>query len=341
MRLKGRIQMKLVMYPPVEAERLEKIAAAARPMCLVNAADDAQAVTEIADADAFFGKITPAMLAAARRLRWVQTATASLEHYMFPELIDHGCVLTNMRGLFSDVIADHVFGYVICFARHLHHYIRNQSRGCWAPVGGEKERSTFAAGPATVSGIDRAHMHLGDATLGIVGLGSIGSEVARRGLAFHMRVLAVDPIAAEAPAGVAAMWKLDRLPELLAASDFVVIAAPHTPETAKMFCRAQFRQMKRTGYLINIGRGAIVDLADLVAALKAGEIAGAGLDVFEVEPLPAAHPLWGMDNVIITPHVAGYSPRIAERHLAVLLDNLRRFVKGEPLRNVANKARWF
>jgi phosphoglycerate dehydrogenase-like enzyme len=140
---------------------------------------------------------------------------------------------------------------------------------------------------------------------------------------------------------VAALWRLDRLADLLGASDFVVIAAPHTPETAKLFDRARLRQMKRTGYLINIGRGAIVVLGDLVAALRAGELAGAGLDVYEVEPLPADHPLWTMENVILTPHVAGASPRIAERHLAVLLDNVGRFARGEPLENVASKEAWF
>src|SRR5204863_5272492 len=114
---------------------------------------------------------------------------------------------------------------------------------------------------------------------------------------------------------------------------FVVIAAPHTPQTFKLFNRERLRQMKKSAYLINIGRGAIVDLADLTAALQAGAIAGAGLDVYEAEPLPPEHPLWRMENVILTPHVAGYSPRIAERHLAVLLDNIRRFVRGETLRN--------
>jgi phosphoglycerate dehydrogenase-like enzyme len=271
----------------------------------------------------------------------VQSPTASLEHYLFPELAAHPCVLTNMRGLFSDVIADQVLGYVLCFARNLHRYIRNQLAARWEPVGGESERVTFAAGPGTVTAIDRAHLHLGDATLGVVGLGNIGSEVARRALAFGMRVLGVDPVQTEAPPGVAALWPVARLPELLAASDFVVIAAPHTPQTVKLFRREQFRQMKRTAYLINVGRGAIVDLADLVEALRAVEIAGAGLDVFETEPLPAGHPLWRMENVILTPHVAGYSPRIAERHLAVLLDNLGRFRRGEPLRNVVNKQLWF
>jgi phosphoglycerate dehydrogenase-like enzyme len=141
---------------------------------------------------------------------------------------------------------------------------------------------------------------------------------------------------------VEALWPVDRLPDLLRQSDFVVIAAPHTPQTAKMFRRHQFRQMKPTAYLVNIGRGAIVDLADLAAALEANELAGAALDVFETEPLPAESPLWRMgERVILTPHVAGYSPGIAERHLAVVLENVRRFARGEPLVNIADKRRWF
>jgi phosphoglycerate dehydrogenase-like enzyme len=333
--------VKLVIHPPVEPERLARIVEAARPMAVVNAPDERAALAEIAEADAFFGKLTPPLLAAARRLRWVQAPTVSLEHYVFPELADHPAVLTNMRGLFSDVIADHVFGYVLCFARNFHRYVRNQLAARWEPVGGEAERSTFAAGPGVTSAMDRAHLHLADLTLGVVGLGQIGAEIARRGLAFGMRVLAVDPARERAPEGVAALWRPDRLPDLLAGSDFVAIAAPHTPETVKLFRREQFRQMKRTAYVINIGRGVIVDLADLVAALRAGEIAGAGLDVFETEPLPADHPLWTMPNVIITPHVAGASPRIAERHLEVVLDNARRFAHGEPLTNVADKRRWY
>jgi phosphoglycerate dehydrogenase-like enzyme len=333
--------MKLVIHPSVESARLSRIVEAASPMTVVNAASESAAAAAIPDADAFFGKLTPPLLAAARRLRWVQSPTASLEHYVFPELIAHSCVLTNMRGLFSDVIADQVFGYVICFARNLHRYIRNQIQARWEPAGGESERVTFAAGPGVVTAIDRAHRHLADSTLGIVGLGSIGSEIARRALAFGMRVVAVDPVQTKALHGVAYLWPVERLPDLLAASDFVVIAAPHTPQTVKLFRRPQFQAMKPTAYVINIGRGAIVDLADLVESLRAGEIAGAALDVYETEPLPSDHPLWRMENVILTPHVAGYSPRIAERHLALLLDNIRRFREDEPLRNVVNKAAWF
>jgi phosphoglycerate dehydrogenase-like enzyme len=334
--------MKLVIHPAVEPERLARITAAASPMTVVNAVDEDQALANMGDADAFFGKMMPRLLAAAKRLRWVQSPTASLEHYLFPELTAHPCTLTNMRGLFSDVIADQVMGYVLCFARNLHRYVLQQARGEWAPIGGEAERVPFATGPGVVNAIDRAHLHLADATLGVVGLGAIGSEVARRALAFGMRVVAVDPVQRQAPEGVAALWPAERLPDLLGQSDFVVIAAPHTPQTAKLFRRERFRQMKPSAFLINIGRGAIVDLADLTAALEAGEIAGAALDVFEQEPLPASHPLWRMgERVILTPHVAGYSPRIAGRHLEVLLDNVGRFVRGEPLRNIVDKSRWF
>ncbi len=334
--------MKLVIHPLVEAERLSRIEAEAAGMTVLNAADEREALAHMPDADAFFGKITPPLLAAARQLRWVQAPTASLEHYIFPELVAHPCILTNMRGLFSDVIADQVFGYILCFARNLHRYILQQALGQWAPIGGEDARVPFTTGPGVVNAIDRAHMHLSDATLGIVGLGGIGAEVARRGLAFDMRVLAIDPVRKEAPPGIASLWPVERLPDLLAASDFVVIAAPHTPQTVKMFRRPQLQQMKQSAYLINVGRGAIVDLEDLTAALRAGEIAGAALDVFEIEPLPAEHPLWSMgDKVILTPHVAGYSPHIAERHLGVLLENVRRFVRGEALVNVVDKAQWF
>src|SRR2546421_8139434 len=160
--------MKLVIHPPVEAERLARITEAAGAMTVVNAANEADALAHMPDADAFFGKITPPLLAAARKLRWVQSPTASLEHYLFPELTAHPCALTNMRGLFSDVIADQVMGYVLCFARNLHVYVLQGAAGLWAPIGGETARVGFASGPGTVNDIDRAHRHLGGATLGVV-----------------------------------------------------------------------------------------------------------------------------------------------------------------------------
>jgi phosphoglycerate dehydrogenase-like enzyme len=333
--------MKLLIFPPVDEKRLNKIQEAADFMQVVNAVDAESAQKEIVDADGFFGKITPELLSAATQLQWVQSPTASLEHYLFPELIEHPCKLSNMRGLFSDVIADHVMGYVLCFARNLHLYLRQQQLSTWAPVGGEDQRSTFAGGPAQVSSIDRNHLHLSDCTLGVVGTGNIGSEICRRADAFGMTVIGIDPVCKEVPGVISEVWPTDQLPKLLAESDFVVIAAPHTPETYKLFRWEQFQQMKKTAYLINIGRGVIIDLADLTGALETGEIAGAALDVFEIEPLPTEHPLWSMENVIITPHVAAASPHISERHLATLLENIRRFVAGEEPTTLVDKRKWY
>lgn len=334
-------RLKLIISPAIDDNRLRRLCEISDLLEIINCYDLSEAREAICFADGFFGKLTPDLLANARQLRWVQSPTASLEHYLFPELIEHPCVLTNMRGLFSDVIADHVFGLVLCFARHLHTYIRRQLRAEWAPVGGESERSGISHGPAEVSEIDRRHQHLADCTLGVVGAGEIGREVLRRAAAFGMRRLAIDPLCRSVPGVLDDVWPTARLNDLLAESDYVVIAAPHTPETAKLFRTPRFEAMKCSAVLINIGRGAIVDLADLTAALQNGLIAGAGLDVFETEPLPAEHPLWRMDNVIITPHVAGASPRIAERHLATLLENVHRFIAGEPLLNVVDKRKWF
>jgi phosphoglycerate dehydrogenase-like enzyme len=335
--------MKFVIHPAIEPERLAMLQAEAPAAEWVNAADAGAAVAAMPGADAVLGKITPEMLARTDRLRWVQAFTASLEHYLFPALIAHPCTLTNMRGLFSDVIADQVLGYILCFARNLHTYVRRQLEHRYEPLGGEAARVSFATGPGVVNAMDRAVIYLPEATLGIVGFGAIGAEIARRALAFSMTVRAVDrhPERHEVPPGVAAVEGVDRLDALLAGSDFVVIAAPHTPETTGLFNAARLARLPPTSYLINIGRGAIVVLDDLVAALKAGRLAGAALDVFEIEPLPAAHPLWDFPNVIITPHTAGYAPVIATRHRAVLVENIRRFVKGAPLANVADKNLWY
>jgi phosphoglycerate dehydrogenase-like enzyme len=331
--------MKLVVFPAVSPLRLQKICAAAAPMTVAQARTEADALVEIADADALFGYLTPPMLRAARQLRWAQSPTASLEKYLYPELVESPVLVTNMQGIFSDVIADHVFAFVLCFAKNFPVYMRQQMHGHWQMLGREVGELPGYGGPGEMHPSDTRALTLADCTLGLVGLGGIGRETAKRALAFGMRVLAVDPRAAPAPLGVM-LWQPDRLEELLGKSDFVVIAAPHTPQTYKLFRRDRIRRMKPTGYLINVGRGAIVDLADLTAALQAAEIAGAGLDVFETEPLPADHPLWGMANVIITPHCAAASPRVAQRHLETLLDNLRRFVAGQQLRNVVDKKMW-
>src|SRR4051812_14142650 len=215
--------MKIVIHPAVEPGRLDVLRAAAPSAEWINAPDVASAADAMAGADAFLGKITPELLARADRLRWVQTFTASLEHYIFPELVANPCVLTNMRGLFGDVIADQVMGYILCFARNLHTYIRNQVEHRYEPVGGEAARVDNASGPGTVNAMDRATIYLPGATMGIVGLGAIGSEIARRARAFGMTVRAVDrfPDRAGTSEIVDSVWGVDRLPDLLAWSDFV------------------------------------------------------------------------------------------------------------------------
>lgn len=332
---------KLLIYPAIDSERLSRMQEVSDQVTIANIDDLSDALTEIKDSDAFFGKITPQLLAAAENLQWIQSPTASLEHYVFPELIEHPVQLTNMRGLFYDVIADHVMGFVLCFARNLHRYIRQQADSNWQPIGGTAGKPNFVTGPGQVSEVDRSHLHLSDCSLGVIGAGSIGAEICHRAAAFGMKVYAVDPIATEIPGVVDEVWKVDRLNELLALSDFTVIAAPHTPQTEKLFRTAQFQQMKSSAYLINIGRGAIVDLNDLTTALQNGDIAGTALDVFEIEPLPKEHPLWHMENVIITPHIAAASTRVPERHLETLLENLRCFLADKPFITLADKQNWF
>src|SRR5262245_34650015 len=240
--------MKLLIHPPVSEERLAQVRQVAGSMTVVNAADEAQALREIADADGMFGYLTLPLLKAARKLRWVQAPTASMEKYLYPELAASPVIVTNMRGIFSDVIADHVFGFILCFAKNFHTYLRQQLRGHWQMLGRDTAELPGYGGPGEVHPSDCAAITLGDCTLGVVGLGGIGSEIAHRGLAFGMRVLAVDPKAATAPDGVT-LWRSDRLDELLSQSDFVVIAAPHTPDTYKLFNRDRIRRMKKSAYL--------------------------------------------------------------------------------------------
>ncbi len=333
--------MRIVLFPAVDEARLKLIAQAAAGAEIVNAVDRAAALRALPTAEGLFGKLTPELLAVAPRLRWVQAPTASLEHYLFPELIAHPCLLSNMRGLFSDVVADHVLGFLLTFVRNLHLYRDRQRAARWEPIGGEAARTSFAVGPGIESEIDRRHRSLSECTLGVVGVGAIGSEIARRAAALGMTVRGVDPLARSVPGAIAEVWPLARLNELLSGSDFVVIAAPHTPQTERMFRRPQLEQMRSTAYLVNVGRGILVDLADLTACLDAGIIAGAALDVLETEPLPPEHPLWRRENVLITPHVAAASTLVPRRHLATLLENLRRFTRGETPLNLVDKQRWF
>jgi phosphoglycerate dehydrogenase-like enzyme len=311
----------ILVFPDPGPRWRQALTAAAPGVEVVVAGDDREAVRLIAEADALYGTLTPEMLRAARRLRWVQTSMAGLERYMFPELVASSLTLTNARGLYSDVIADHVFSYVLAFARDLPRLLQAQRERRWLR---QSQIHTF---------------QLQGLTAGIVGFGGIGAEVARRAQAVGMPVLAVDPAPHGTVAGVD-VWGPERLPDLLAAADFVIACAPETPQTRGLFDAERFGQMKTGARFINVGRGRVVQLAALTAALEGGHLAGAALDVYETEPLPADHPLWGMEQVILTPHSAAYAVPVEERRLALVVDNIRRFVAGEPLRNVVTKERW-
>jgi phosphoglycerate dehydrogenase-like enzyme len=310
--------VKLLLYGREFGGWVGELQRGAPGVTVETATTEEEAAARIADADAFFGTITPGMLAAARRLRWIQTPMAGLERYFFPALIDHPVQVTNMRGIFADMIPDHVLCYILCFARDMHTLIRRQLERRWA----HQEVKV---------------VHLPGSTLGIVGLGGIGYGVAQRAAPHGMRIIAVDPRRKDRPPEVAALWKPDRLDDLLAQSDFVAVCAPETPETRGLFDATKFAKMKPTAFFINVGRGRVVKLDAITQALQQKQIAGAALDVFEQEPLPPDHPLWGMDNVIITPHTAGVSAHGEDRRLEVLAENLRRFVAGEPLTNVVDK----
>jgi phosphoglycerate dehydrogenase-like enzyme len=184
-------------------------------------------------------------------------------------------------------------------------------------------------------------VHLPNATALIVGVGGIGAETARLAATFGMRIIGVDARRTDKPASVAELYPPETLDEQLPRADFVILTVPHTPKTEGMMNRARFQKMKRSAFFINVGRGKTTRLDDLVASLRAGEIAGAGLDVFEEEPLPAHHPLWLLPGVLITPHTAGYGPYLDERRYEIIAQNCQAFLKGQPLRNMVDKANWF
>ena len=302
-----------------------RLAGALPAISVVVAEDESHARRVVADADAAFGTIPPALLATAARLRWLQAPQAAPPAgYYYPELIAHPVVVTNFREIYNDHIGAHILAFVLAFARGLHHYVPLQLRREWKPLP-----------------LDTGVIHLPEATALVVGVGGIGSEAARLLAAFGVRVMAVDARRREAPPGVVKLDGPEALDSLLPHADFVILTVPHTPATEGFMNRARFQQMKRSAFFINIGRGMTTRLGDLVDALRVGEIAGAALDVFEQEPLPADHPLWTLPNVLITPHTAGHGPYLDERRFEILIDNCRRFLGDRPLRNVVDKTSWF
>ncbi len=315
--------MTIVIWPEIPAHEVEAIRQAAGAMAVVAPTSASEAREAAPQAEGWIGKLTPELLERAPRLRWNQSPTISLERVVFPDLAASEVVLTKMRDIQNDHISTHVLALFLGYCRDLPRLIRRQIAREWA---GEQQIMVH----------DPAEM-----TVLVMGLGGIGAEVTRRLAPFGPTIIGVDPKVTTAPPDVEELHTPDQLNDLLPRADAVIICAPQTPETTGLFDEAMFQRMQPSAYFINIGRGKIVKLAALEWALAEGWIAGAGIDVFETEPLPADSPLWGMENVVITPHSAGYGPHLDERRLRVVLENVRRFVAGQPLVNVADKARWY
>jgi phosphoglycerate dehydrogenase-like enzyme len=314
--------MKVLVYYNFTPEQIEGLRAAAGNAELLHATTDVEAMKLVPEATALLGHFPPAVFAAARRLRWIQSFSAGMDNFLYPAVIESDVVVTNMAGIYASHGAEHAWALLLALARGLPHFIRSQTRGEW--------RRT-------------AVVELSGGTLGIIGMGGFGTEIARRAAGYDMTVLALDPVRTDPPEGVAELRRPtpEALLDLLARSDAVMIACPKNAETTRLIGAAELRVMKPTAFLVCVTRGGIIEEAALIEALRNGELAGAGLDVFEREPLSPESPLWELENVIITTHAAGVSQRRPQRTFEFFRENLRRYVSGETLLNVVDKRRGF
>jgi phosphoglycerate dehydrogenase-like enzyme len=315
-----------VCVPESLAARLADLGKAHPSLRLVSAKEAPDLVRRAPECDALvglYGEAVGEVVRAGSKLRWVQVGSAGVKGYVsVPELRDSDIVLTNFKIYQGPEIADHAFGLLLNLTRDIKFF-------------GEQMSTGWKRSPRLPM------IELRGRTALVIGLGGIGTQVAQRAAAFEMRVLAVDPKDMPLHRDVAYVGKPDELDRLLPEADVVFSCAPWTPETEGLLGPEQFELMKEGVYVVNVSRGAIVDTDALVAALRSGKAAGAGLDVTHPEPLPADHPLWKMPNVIITPHVAGRSDRSGERQRELFRDNIARFVEGQPLRNIVDKTRGY
>lgn len=271
----------------------------------------------LAEADAFVGwRLPPELLPRAHRLGWVQAITAGVDGFLTPELVARGIVLTNTSGVHAPNAAEHVLALMLGFARGLPALARAQMRHEW------QQRTDL-------------QFELTGQTLCVVGLGDIGLALAARATALGMRVSGVRR-RSEPVAGVADIATPDTMHALLATADHVALCLPLTAGTRGLFDAASVAAIKRGGYLYNVGRGETLDQDALIAALQRGDLAGAGLDVTDPEPLPADNPLWSMERVVITSHTSGVSPLLMDRVLALVTDNIARYIEDRPLHNLVD-----
>ena len=266
------------------------------------------------------GHFDHGLIPRAPRLRWVQQWGAGADWLMRrPKIAGHDFFLTNASGVHAVPMSEHILAMMLALARRLCRAYRAKFARQW-------DRPEF----------DDV-FELAGKTMPLIGVGDIGARTARIAAAMDMRVIGVRRHPEVSAPGVARMVGPDRLPEVLPEADFLVLTVPLTPETEGMIGEAEFALLKPGACIFNVGRGRTIDQAAMVRALQDGRLAGAGLDVTDPEPLPADSPLWAMDNVVLTPHYSGRTPRYDERAMAIFLDNLARYRAGRPLRNVVDK----
>jgi phosphoglycerate dehydrogenase-like enzyme len=304
--------------PPAEVDRIR---AACPTASVVDAPSREQRLKELPEADiAFLSQLRPDEFGAASRLRWIQSPAAGVAGLLFPALRESPVVLTNARGIHGDAMAEHVIGVTIVLFRQIHLAVRDQLRRAWQKP------------PQAACRMLKGH------TMGVVGLGAIGSVVAERAAALGMEVIAVRRrVEAPGPPCVSAVYPPSGLPALLERADVVVLAAPLTEHTRGLIGAAELERMKPGAVLVNVARGKLVGERDLAEALARGTIAGAALDVFEHEPLAADSPLWDLPNVVITPHTAAFRDDYWTLAVNLFIENIGRFERGEPLLNVVDK----
>jgi phosphoglycerate dehydrogenase-like enzyme len=268
--------------------------------------------------------LRPEQFAAAHKLRWIHSPAAAIHQLTFPELVNSDVVLTNAREVHGPVVAEHVMALIFAVAKCLPQAVRLQQKHCW--------------GQGLMWHGRHRPRELAGAALGLVGLGSIGRAVARHASNLGMRVIAVrEHLEKERSQNVQQVFPTSQLEVLLSQSDYVALAAPITSKTRRLIDASRLDKMKSEAWLINVGRGSLIDEAALIDALREKKIGGAALDVFEEEPLSADSPLWDLENVMITPHTAGITDKLWERHYALISENLRRYLEGQPLLGVVDK----
>lgn len=305
-----------MIIPDLGDTAVKRLQESAPEMTFLIAKNKDEALALAPEADAIYTFCTPELLAAAPKLKWVQALSAGVERYPFDELQKRNITFTNASGIYGAHLADHLMAFILAFSRQLPFLLRAQQNHQW------KKRDTYPPGD------------LRGQTLLIDGLGGTGQDLAQRAAGFDMRVIATrrHPDRPK-PDSVEAVYAHDQLHDLLPDADWVAICVPLTDETQDRYHDNEFARMKNTAYITNIARGKIINTNALMRALDTNQIAGAGLDVTDPEPLPADHPLWDYENVIITPHASGHSPQANDRILDLICDNVQRFIKGEPLKN--------